>query len=119
MVLRWCASQLNADGVSQMWRNGWLKRRASEKPNNADKRSATVSSSKSFLPDFGADPQVHVDADVTIKKSRTVRPLEYSSDSTSDPVSTSDAKSPKDFSAVAIDVLPSGDYRDVHISDPV
>ena len=116
VVLRWCASQLNAAGVSQMWRNGWLKQRASEKPNHAVKRSATVSSSKSFLPDFGVDPQVQVDAEVTIKKSRTVRPLEYSSDSSSDSVSTSDPKSPKDFSAVALDVLPSGDYRDVHIS---
>ena len=119
-VLRWSASQLNATVVSQTWRNGWLQEKARSRPSVPVKRAAAASSCEASLPDFGVDPGVQVDAEVSVKKPRPVRPLEYSSDSSEDTVTIiDDTESPKDFSAEAIDVdvLPSGDSRDVHISD--
>ena len=119
-VLRWSASQLNATVVSQTWRNGWLQEKEHLRPSVPGKRTAAASSCEASLPDFGVDPGVQVDAEVSVKKPRPVRPLEYPSDSSEDTVTiTDDTESPKDFSAEAIDVdvLPSGDSRDVQISD--
>ena len=115
-VLRWSASQLNATVASQAWRNGWLEEKAHSRPSKPGKRSATVDSHEGSLPDFGVDPGVCVDAEDSVKKSRPVRPLEHTPDSSED-TAIDETEPPMEFTAEAIDVLPSEDSRDVHLSD--
>ena len=91
VVLCWCASQLNAVRVSQTWRNAWLQEKAvNSKTINTVKRPAPQHTKRATADlDMRHDPQVYLDDEVFVKRIRTAKPLEYTSESSTTSVSDS------------------------------
>lgn len=85
-VLRWCSSQLNSTKVTQEWRRAWLPAKSIKKP-CAQPVKRPVEEDLEWTDqrvdreweDLGKDPHVFLEDAVVVKKSKPVKPLDYTS----------------------------------------